>query len=140
VIAILAAITIVAYTGIQSQARDSQRLQDMATIKKAIMMYDTENGGAPLVSSYNAAGGTHAGWDASVDANWLAFLRDKHGPMPVDPVNELTSPTANPSSVGQKAYFYYCYATPEPRVRYGYHKDNGDFWAEYIPVESCITL
>ena len=46
VIAILAAITIVAYNGIQARAQDSKRMGDIGLIKKAISMYRAENGDA----------------------------------------------------------------------------------------------
>ena len=39
VIGILAAISIVAYNSVSAKARDSQRLQDVATINKALDMY-----------------------------------------------------------------------------------------------------
>lgn len=39
VIGILAAISIVAYNNVAAKARDSQRLQDVATINKALDMY-----------------------------------------------------------------------------------------------------
>ena len=44
VIAILASISIVAYQGIQSRARDSQLLQDVKTIAKAMEMYYADKG------------------------------------------------------------------------------------------------
>jgi prepilin-type N-terminal cleavage/methylation domain-containing protein len=43
VIAILAAITIVAYNGIQARARDTQRIQDIKTIAKAHELYNIKN-------------------------------------------------------------------------------------------------
>ncbi len=45
VIAILAAISIVAYNGIQQRARDSQRSAEMASIEKALQLYYIDNGG-----------------------------------------------------------------------------------------------
>ena len=44
VIAILAAITIVAYNGIQQRARDNVRKSDVATIVKAPHLYQIDNG------------------------------------------------------------------------------------------------
>lgn len=44
VIAILAAISIVAFNGIQERARDSQRKSDVATIVKALGLYQVDNG------------------------------------------------------------------------------------------------
>jgi general secretion pathway protein G len=50
VIAILAAITVVAYNGIQVKARDSQRKQDVKTIAKALELYYIDNGQYPTIS------------------------------------------------------------------------------------------
>ena len=44
VIAILAAITIVAYNGIQQRARDTQRKSDIANIAKALKLYAVDKG------------------------------------------------------------------------------------------------
>jgi len=54
VIAILAAISIVAYNGIQSRARDAERMTEMQTIEKALALYFIDNGGYP-----NCSGGTY---------------------------------------------------------------------------------
>jgi len=48
VIAILAAIVIVAYSGIQERARISSMQSDMLTLNKAIQMYYTDNGSYPI--------------------------------------------------------------------------------------------
>lgn len=47
VIAILAAISIVAYNGVQDNARLSTAKNDMANIKKSLMMYKAEKGRYP---------------------------------------------------------------------------------------------
>jgi len=44
VIAILAAISIVAYNGIQKRARDTTRKSDLASIAKAVQLYGVDNG------------------------------------------------------------------------------------------------
>ena len=44
VIAILAAISIVAYNGIQQRSRDSIRKQDLASLAKAISLYNIDKG------------------------------------------------------------------------------------------------
>lgn len=56
VIAVLAAISIVAYTGVQQRARDSQRKSDIAQIAKALQLYAADNG--PM---FTASGCGHAG-------------------------------------------------------------------------------
>lgn len=54
VIAILAAISIVAFSGIQERARDSRREAAVNTITRALEMYHLDNGGYP-----DCAGGTY---------------------------------------------------------------------------------
>lgn len=144
VIAILAAITIVTYNGVQSRARDSRRSQDIASIKKAILAYDAVYGGVKRVGVYNSAGSTHGGWDASIDPNWLSFLRADYGTMPVDSQNTMALTTNAPDS-SNRVYFYYCYAVgtgPLPatdNVRLGYILDNGSIKNENFPVTACLT-
>lgn len=52
VIAILAAISIVAYTGIQDRARYSQALNNLQTINKGIKLYQAQNGNYPIVTTW----------------------------------------------------------------------------------------
>jgi prepilin-type N-terminal cleavage/methylation domain-containing protein len=61
VIAILAAITIVAFNGVQQRARDSQRMSDLSNARKALMRWSIDT--ATPISGINAgAGGTATGW------------------------------------------------------------------------------
>lgn len=48
VIAILAAITIVAFNGIQTRARDNTRISDLKNLQKIVELYKAENGVYPL--------------------------------------------------------------------------------------------
>jgi len=48
VIAILAAISIVAYNGIQARARDNIRYQDVKSITKALELYKVDTGNYPI--------------------------------------------------------------------------------------------
>lgn len=48
VIAILAAISIVAYNGIQQRARDAERASEVASTQKAIEFYRVDNSSYPL--------------------------------------------------------------------------------------------
>ena len=57
VIGVLAAITIVAYTTMQQKARDAQRKQDVATIVKALKLYEPDNGPMGSGSGCGAGGG-----------------------------------------------------------------------------------
>lgn len=49
VIGILAAITIVAYNGVQAKARDSARIAKVKSISKAIELYHADNGRYPQI-------------------------------------------------------------------------------------------
>ena len=137
VIAILAAISIVAYSGIQQRARDSQRVQDMATIKKALLMYNADHSGVQSVSTFG--GGGSGGWNFSSSGNWLTFLESEYGKMPVDPLNKAANTTAAGSS-----YFYFCYDAgtygyTEPTVLLGYWTErNSDSPRIKITVDDCI--
>ena len=51
VIAILAAISIVAYNGIQQRARDSERQSDINTMQKQLELFYTDRGYYPLTES-----------------------------------------------------------------------------------------
>lgn len=141
VIAVLASIAIVAYTGIQTRARDSRRVQDIASIKKALLLYNAANGG--VYASFNYASAGPGGWDSSVQANWLSFLRSSYGNMPVDPINT----TNGDPSVGSddRAYFYYCYPAgsgPLPataNVNIGYRSEQtGQNVTLPFAVDSCL--
>jgi prepilin-type N-terminal cleavage/methylation domain-containing protein len=61
VIAILAAITIVAFNGVVARAQDADRLSDINLTKKAIAMYRADNSGlVPLCGGGNGASCTLA--------------------------------------------------------------------------------
>ncbi|MGB3946326.1 MAG: type II secretion system protein [Candidatus Saccharimonadales bacterium] len=60
VIGILAAISLIAYSNVQAKARDSERISDLAALKKAIMLYHTDKG--DYVEANCGAGGTGSGW------------------------------------------------------------------------------
>jgi prepilin-type N-terminal cleavage/methylation domain-containing protein len=51
VIAILAAISVVAYTSIQERARDSIRADAMAKIERALELYKTDHGRYPSATA-----------------------------------------------------------------------------------------
>ena len=62
VIAILAAITIVAFNGVQQRARDSQRKNDLANIAIALKLYNVDNGNHAGAGSGCGSGGNGSGW------------------------------------------------------------------------------
>ena len=115
IIGILAAITIVAYNGIQGRSRDAQRVQDMQTIVKALDLYKTTNG------SYPAAVGTAnaSGWEVSHNGtsatNFLSALVTNKtiSQVPLDPANMgtvVSTTSLAPSwTSDNKTYFYHRY-------------------------------
>ena len=97
VIAILAAISIAGYNGIQARSRDGQRKQDIATIKKALELYYIDNGKYPQ-SSYSSGCKINGSWSTTSDGSW-SNLESQLVPqylsrLPVDPA---ASTTTNPA-------------------------------------------
>src|SRR5690606_16478470 len=128
------------YSNVQKNARDSIRQQDIATIKKALLLYQIENGGVSSTPTYGGTG--NGGWDTSDRANWLAFLRPKYGNMPVDPVN---TPPITYGPTNGRVYFYYCYPAGQgglpatTNVRLGYRSERTDSTvATDFAVENCL--
>lgn len=62
VIAILAAISVAAYTGINQRARDTQRRSDLSQLSKAIKLYQVDHGDYAVAGCGNGSG---SGWIAS---------------------------------------------------------------------------
>lgn len=98
VIAILAAITIVAYNGIQSRARDTDRKADISALAKALNLYNVDNGnyaetGSGCGSAGNGVGYVAYDYDgAGTDKSILQCLIDgKYLPATIaDPTGVVT--------------------------------------------------
>lgn len=71
VIAILAAISVVAYTGVQARSRDSIRKQDLANLAKATQLYAVDHG------DYAESG---CGGNGTPGSGWLHNDYDGAGP------------------------------------------------------------
>jgi prepilin-type N-terminal cleavage/methylation domain-containing protein len=119
VIGILAAISLVAYNGVQVRARDADRKQDVKTIVKALEMYYTDRGHYPNATTYTPGSTTiNSSWSTTSDSSW-ANLLTQLAPY----INKLPSPpgtaTATPAiSVGNNYDYFglptgsYCGVAP----------------------------
>lgn len=93
VIGILAAITIIAYNGVQQRARDTQRVDAAENIRKGLELYRAVNGTYPTAinSGTSAVGGIYpgGGWEVSqiASSTWLDRLIPYMSPVPIDPIN-----------------------------------------------------
>jgi len=107
VIAILAAITVVAYNGIQARGRDSARKNDLVFIKKALELYYIDNGRYPSVSCASGCK-INGAWVSTSDGSWsnlAAVLVPKYiSKLPSDP---QASTATNPALGGGYNYDYY---------------------------------
>lgn len=110
IIAILAAITIVSYNGVQARAYDAQRASDISTLAKALEVYYADNGSYP---SCAGGGGTaiNSSWCTTADSSW-DFLAKQLVPkyisaMPKDPISQPFG--ANTAPWGQKNGYDYSY-------------------------------
>ncbi|MDQ5932057.1 MAG: ral secretion pathway protein [Patescibacteria group bacterium] len=77
VIGILAAITIVAYAGVQQRSRDADRKTDVATITKALELFYTDNGTYPLIIG-SGSSTINGSWSTSADSSWTLANSQVH--------------------------------------------------------------
>lgn len=113
VIGILAAITIVAFSGVQQRGRDARRLSDVVAIKKALELYKVDTGTFPNVA-YTGSGNLD-GWEASSKEAAGEFLTSLKpygfsGGVMVDPINDATDATMTLARSNKHyGYLYYKY-------------------------------
>lgn len=128
VIAILAAITLVAYNGVQAKARDSSRQSSVSTIAKALEVYYIDNGQYPIALCSSSCT-INGGWSDTNDGSWQNLVNQlvpKYvSSLPTDPVPTMGSnPVSSAGSYGF-AYFTNAYSgvpsycgTTSPRQMY----------------------
>ena len=117
VIAILAAISIVAYNGIQARARDNIRYQDVKAITKALELYKVDNGNYPIggVTTPNYITGSAAcpphnngySYSDATDGTWMKPLVDG-GYLPKAPTPPGNGCTTFYRYLGATAAAYGC--------------------------------
>lgn len=112
VIAILAAITLVAYTMLQGRAHDTQRIQDITNLQKAIEIYAHQNGELPERSS------SADSWATSRD-HPTDYIQGISGEG-----TSLSELMVDPINTGGYYYRYYVYRAGTS----GCEKIKGDFY------------
>ncbi len=97
VIAILAAITVVAYNGIKNRADFSKKQSDLSTIVKALELYKTDNGRYPNSEACDNQTGNYAngwcGWNQGSGESFIPGLSPKY--MTVIPSLDTSLPSAD---------------------------------------------
>jgi prepilin-type N-terminal cleavage/methylation domain-containing protein len=90
VIGILAAITIVAYNGIQVRARDTIRIHDIKSIQGVVEAYNAEHGSYPMPAN---GSGNWSGLCSSFGSltTYVTGVSDYMPQQPVDPKYKLPS-------------------------------------------------
>lgn len=107
VIGILAAITIVAYNGIQSRGRDAQRLSEMDRFKKSLEVYYIDNGVYPQCAGSTDVCTSTSGYGSNITT------------LPITPAVKLDPLNVNTS------YGYY-YARAHTKAATGDPVSTGD--------------
>jgi len=113
VIAILAAISIVAYNGIQERARFASMRSDIASLNKAIQLYYADNGSYPITPAGTGSpcsSGNWCGFDQGTGDNFIPGLAPKYlNNTPQLPVANSSSDTylyRSPDGVNYKLIRY----------------------------------
>ena len=114
VIGILAAITIVAYNGIQAKARDSGRIAKIKSIAKAIEMYNTDNGRYPPILDGNGRETTCG----STTENWGHCDRNQTLATMLAPYMQI-DPTSLSDATQQSYYYHYTSQSSDNYQTYG---------------------
>jgi prepilin-type N-terminal cleavage/methylation domain-containing protein len=110
VIAILAAISIVAYNGIQNRAYNSQRIHDLNAISKALELHYVDNGRYPTVAGPGApttclsSSGWNC-WGAGSNTNRLVSIQYS-STMPQDPQYVDIAGCDHPNTFRSRMYGY----------------------------------
>ena len=137
VIAILAAISVVAYTGIQQRARDSQRRSDLAALAKAYAIYRIDNGDMGAGSGCGN-GGNGGGWFNGAYSGYTSIhdcLRNS-GALSVDIQDPLN--TSAPINSPSRRYMKYTCTQNGTSVTYFYASLESEPQSDTAIDNTCI--
>jgi len=123
VIAILATISVVTYSGIQTRAKNAQTVNAAAAWAKILKLYHAETGFWPTVYSCLGTTSTYQGnngqcWDSTawtVKSGFLSQVQPYTSNYPEPDTTDTTAGTANPSRRGLL-----------------YSTDNSTYWIMYV--------
>ena len=105
IIGILAAVTVVGYKNQTAKARDSVRLADLDTIKKALELYKHENGKYPANTDTDDGLGVPNSWDGGYGPpNDSQFIE------PLVTGGFLAKVPVDPTQRGWSSYRYYLFS------------------------------
>jgi type II secretion system protein G len=118
IIGILAAITIIAYNGMQQRARDTRRASDASNIVKALESYHIVHGNFPTATANPGVGGFEVSTDQQ--GSFMEYLQgDYFNQVPLDPINNSSH-----------QYRYYLYDAAQ-LAAYGCPTDKGSLMVFY---------
>ncbi len=121
VIAILAAITIVAYNGIQNRSENAKSVAAVSSFVKALNMYKVDNGDFPSVNSCIGTATTYQGYSgrcwAPESSTWVvnSGLATALAPY-VTNVPEPSTKNIETSTSQYRGAIYYPYASGDTRI------------------------
>ncbi|NLA43141.1 type II secretion system protein [Candidatus Saccharibacteria bacterium] len=125
VIAILAAISIVAFTGIQQRGRDSQRASDVSNIVKALTAYTSDD---------SEGGGSSGVWPANGDAKG-ALEGYKAANLSSEITNKIS--TVEPSATSDVYQYELCSSNSGATITYWKESKSGPDKKETVTAGSC---
>ena len=109
IIAILAAITIIAYNNAQDRARFSQAQTDLESIQKALGLYKAENDRYPSTINQSGCTNNWCGWDQATGDNFIIGLSPTYIPR----IPQMPS-----SQAANNTYLYQSNGTDYQLIRY----------------------
>ncbi len=137
VIAVLASISVVAYSGIQERARNSQREHDVKLLAQALEMYYIDHGSYPIIQGtyywYGtyAIGGNTANTFVPNSWNELQTLLSPY----VDSIGEDPLKQRGPSAIGHAGRYGYDYQSRPNSERCNVPRRSGQTYSIFYKLE-----